>query len=219
MNARNIQPFFISNTIIDAHSADEIEHALKSEWQATSFQPKNSGRNFHAIAWKCKLDRVSLGFGYYNSGSETHFNGMPFVRQLFALADRGTITLHRKELIQDNSNSCVLVPNSETIFKFKTANQHIIARIDPAILEASFTALTGALPRGGYSSEQPLRAARISNNCAAACCCSRMKQAGQKHHPSCSKNLKTRFLRRSCLETSITIAINWILNRNRLSLG
>ena len=149
MNSERIAHYLAAHLVIDTHDAGEMEDALKSRWQARSFATRDSDKIFHSVARHRRLDRLSVSFGYYKSGTLSDFNGVPIVRQHFMISGAGAANIRRKNFILDQSNSCVIPADAEYTWKFDDSCQHLTFRAPQANLESTLTNLTGVSPRGG----------------------------------------------------------------------
>lgn len=147
MKTESIAQYLAAHLVIDTHDAGLMEDALKSRWQARSFAARDSDKKFHALARHRELDRLGISFGYYGCGVQSDFNGVALVRQHFIVSGVGTTNIRRKNFTLDQSNSCVILPNTEYTWKFSDACQHITFRIPQTNLELMLTNLTGVSPR------------------------------------------------------------------------
>ncbi len=157
-----IAPYLKAQQVVDASNSEEAEHALKTYWNAKSFNTPEGGRGFRSIGRKRRLKRFDMAYCYYNRPSETCFGELPFVRQQFVLGGSGNSVVGRREFSISTTQTCTLAANASTKLSYSAEYQQLIFRIPVETLETFSTVLLGARPRHRlYFNPVPLAGQRL----------------------------------------------------------
>jgi AraC-like DNA-binding protein len=134
--------------------AREYEAMMRSQWLARGFDVDDNG-NFRAAGRKRPLSRFFISECKFDTRLEVTFDGMPFVRQQFAVAGptKGSTRVGRREFTIDANISCVIPMHVDNAMRYTPGHHQFIVRIPPQTLETSLTSLIGVLPRSALHFE------------------------------------------------------------------
>jgi AraC-like DNA-binding protein len=113
------------------------------------------------------LSRFYISDSEYDTHSEVHFDGLPFVRQQFVVNESGestqaTTRIGRNEFLIAPTASCIIPMHIENTMRYPPGHRQFILRVPPASLDSSLTSLIGVLPRGGLRfTTDPVRGAHF----------------------------------------------------------
>jgi AraC-like DNA-binding protein len=142
----------------------QYEHMLRTQWLVRKFRTNESGSAFRAVGRRQGLRGFLISECEYSADAEVEFDGLPFVRQQFAVKENttGSARVGRQEFRVDASTSCVVPANVENVMRYPAGHRELIVRIPPETLETKLTSLIGVLPRSTLRfSSGPVRGAHF----------------------------------------------------------
>jgi AraC-like DNA-binding protein len=133
--------------VVHARSAEQMRHALLTDFGARSFDVSTRAGPFESRGHDCILNHTRFSYCSYNTKVRLEFPESTTVRQHFLLNGNSETKVGRSRLVMErNGDSYVIPDQAETQTTHAGDFRQLVVRIDTRALTSKLSAVLGASP-------------------------------------------------------------------------